>query len=47
MFPLLLTGWLLRDVCHCFVGVFNFFGIFFNILELRANFSLGDIFQFF
>ena len=25
MFSLLLTGWLLRDVCHYFVGVFSFY----------------------
>ena len=36
-FSLLLTGWLLRDVCHCFVGVFSFFK-YHIILELKANF---------
>ena len=37
-FSLLLTGWLLRDVCHCFVGVF--FDISLIILELRASFTV-------
>ena len=38
-FLLLLTGWLLRDVCLCFVGVFSFF-TYHIILELKANFTV-------
>ena len=46
-FSLLLTVWLLRDVCHCFVGVFSFYFIFY-ILELRTNFTVRrHILQFF
>ena len=38
-FSLLLIGWLLRDVCLCFVGVFIFFK-YHIILELKANFTV-------
>ena len=38
-FSLLLTGWLLRDVCLCFVEVFIFFK-YHIILELKANFTV-------
>ena len=37
-FSLLLTGWLLGDMCHCFV-VFSFFK-YYIILELWANFTV-------
>ena len=36
---MLLTGWLLRDACLCFVGVFIFFK-YHIILELKANFTV-------
>ena len=38
-FSLLLTVWLLRDVCLCFVGVFIFLK-YHIILELKANFTV-------
>ena len=48
-FLLLLTGWLLRDVCHCFVGVFSFFK-YHIIPELKTNFTVSRhilVFYFF
>ena len=39
-FSLLLTGWLLRDMCHCFVGLFIFFKYRIIFFELKANFKV-------
>ena len=44
MFSLLLTGWLLRDVCHCFVEVFSFYKYHIIYLNLRANFRRHILF---
>ena len=38
MFSLLLTGWLLRDVCHLLLGVFSF--LLYFILEHRPKFTV-------